>query len=66
MWKSVLLLCSALVIQAPAIAAGSLGEPAADVMTRQCGRAPDVVVMLSPTNPNDPLFPPSQWPKCTV
>lgn len=66
MWKSVLLLCSALVIQAPAIAGGAPGEPATDRVTRKCGRVPDVVVMLSPTNPNDPLFPPSQWPKCTV
>jgi len=30
------------------------------------GAGPAGHVRLSPTNPNDPLFPPDQWPRCSA
>ncbi|MBZ0142338.1 MAG: hypothetical protein K8F56_02070 [Rhodocyclaceae bacterium] len=65
MWKSVLLLCGALAIQAPAVAAELPGGTVMGDTVARCERSL-LVGMLSPTNPNDPLFPPTQWPKCTA
>jgi len=52
--STLLLLCGFLAL--PAHAAPALTQP--------CGKTD--LVRVSPTNPNDPLFPPGQWPKCTV
>lgn len=62
--RALMVLCGFLALPAQAgIGAGGDGT-AGWSRTNSCAR-PDLV-RLSPTDPNDPLFPPSQWPKCTV
>lgn len=48
----------------PAIAAPGAASalPAAGAAASPDSRA--AFVRVSPTNPNDPLFPPDQWPRC--
>lgn len=57
---ALLLLCGLLALPVHAMAGRT---PEAPMSATACGM-PDVV-RLSPNNPNDPLFPPQQWPKCT-
>ncbi|MBE7424345.1 MAG: hypothetical protein HS110_18250 [Zoogloeaceae bacterium] len=59
-----LMLCGFLVLPAQAGLGPTVGETVDAGHARVCGFAD--LIRLSPTNPNDPLFPPSQWPKCTA
>jgi hypothetical protein len=65
--RALIVLCGFLALPAQAgigAAAGEMGKAADWNRTKVCVKAD--LVRLSPTNPNDPLFPPSQWPKCTL
>jgi hypothetical protein len=61
---ALIVLCGLLALPAQAGIVAAGGETADASRVKVCGFTE--IVRLSPTNPNDPLFPPSHWPKCTL